>query len=428
MGKLMWILIAILMFTANVMVYANRLNPEICQINIDENQKVEILSEVMIYRNNYFHNIYVLTNVSNQKLKIQIEFLITADYIPEMEPWAYKPHWFDKYMTSYPHAIIEAKYAALGDYFKLNTTINGVPLEKEVIVTTGSNNSPWAGNYDKFVYSDIILYPHKKIYITNCYYQAPDIYDGVLTPFSVIRIPVAVSYRSQLKTMDSKIFEYIPKYFQYGAEIFRHNYDLYTNNTIIKEHEYVSKNFFLNVTNSNYILLQNEHEYLLYFHERKFIRTNDLIIQYGMKIRLASEVQPFYSSSFFNHILSIVSNTNQHNTNTFPFYILSLMSTNTLKKMLVQLSGINIRNYYLSRSESIPLYIQGYLYIVPCRFLINTFYALHGYQFSNPLWFNFYSNFPWYKPITNAPVFDVDEKRIIEQLGIVERSWSDYAP
>jgi len=55
------------------------------------------------------------------------------------------------------------------------------------------------------------------------------------------------------------------------------------------------------------------------------------------------------------------------------------------------------------------------------RHVINAFAALNGYEFSNPMWYKTFKLFDWYKPYTKNPNYPEDEKKLINDLLLLEK-------
>jgi hypothetical protein len=71
------------------------------------------------------------------------------------------------------------------------------------------------------------------------------------------------------------------------------------------------------------------------------------------------------------------------------------------------------------RDNDILKYING-LSAYDKRIIINTMFALHGYEFKTTEWINYFSKFLWYKPnsevINSAEILDEYQKKLFEYL------------
>lgn len=380
-------------------------NPELAQAFVRENPNVRMLSEIVVYRNNWFTTVFTFTNLTRQPQTVKLGFPVNANYLQNFGDMPVNGTWAETIIPSESALTPEAKIRAVTEYFKFESSANGTALERTPVINSGRNDrTPMNGRYDVIFVGEINFAPSQRVVVTNRYFQKPDhgVYSAAIEEnFVNYILKTGASWAHTIG--DAKIVIYIPKtpFYKYYESL-------------------GSRMFYLKTSGGAPLILQNYSEYVVYYHFRNYEPREDIKVEFGYTGYYNSYASPdanFYDSAVY----AVTNRANYSSATGLNEYIGYYQNRDIFTEMLKSLANYNISNFKLMQTETVPAWIQGYAYLAPYRFVINSYYALYGYKFSNEAWLAFFKKFEWYRPTTTEPGFSAADRRIIDALQANER-------
>lgn len=396
-------------------------NPELGQPFAVENRAIRMVSEIVVYRTNWFTTVFVFSNLTARAQTVKLGFPIRARYIPvdgDMMITGASNEWGVHFLDA-ENGFVEPtpalKLEAVTDYFRFASTANGKPLSRTPVIRTASmSDSPTNGRYDVIFTGELSFRPRERIVVTNSYYQRPDEYEDS-TDFSEYAVNyVLVSGASWAGTIgDAKIVFYVPR------------------NPFFRIHELPAvRTFFLKFTNDLPLVLQNADDYVFYWHMTNVEPRRDLQVKYGYGYVYQGYFSP--DSSFFDPAVNAL--TNGGSTPALDDFVAvygrafageetdasEIRRTNFLK-IARCLAAFDLTNFTLAARETVPAWIGASVYIVPSRFVINSVEAAYGRKFTDAAWAKFFGRFDWYRPAGNGTGLDAADRALVDSMLEAER-------
>lgn len=396
-------------------------NPELGQV-FGENKAIRMVSEIVIYRDNWFTTAFVFSNVTEQQQTVKMGFPISAYYYPDDNGDELSMQWNVRYISTNTRSGLDRmrnlssswdyKVPSLTNYFRFSSTTNGAVLPRTFVINTRAyQTSPDERNrYDYIYVGTVNFQPHQTIIMTNRYYQEPDnVAQGNWDSWRAIKYVLRSGATWAGPIGDAKIAIYIPK----NRELMR----------LEAGGAFVSR-FYIETGNTSPIILQSGREYVLYWHYRDVKPDFDIEVKYGYPARngFAPDCNLFNQFSGLTNA-GILNTLLNQNLKLFLRCYADEDGQETYLEDIYYLARYNLTNQAFIMHESIPAWVQGSVHIIPYRFLINSIYACYGYKFSNSCWQTYFEKFVWYRPITDSITLRAEDQDLVNRLLAAERQW-----
>lgn len=328
------------------------------------NNSIQMVSETVIYSNDYFNTIFYFSNCSSTTQNVIMGFPMTGKLTYD------GPDGRDE-VTSFKNYKEVASY--LNKYYKFKTFVDGVETVTSLRKISGDLEK---GRYYYIYKWNVTFLPNQQVIISNNYYQSPD------------------------NSTESGI----------GLESYRLTYILTTGASWKDNIEKADFYFYLN--NFNYYRIHAAGIILCYW---SIHPTNNLTITLLSNGSALLEwhfqnLKPDFDIDIFwkSDLCQVASEEDKR-------FIDKMQDKGLFYDFLT-----NIYNQFY-KSGYVSFYEDN---IIPyARFIINSIYACKNYKFDNKSWLNYFMLFKWYKPELKQITLSDKENDMIRKLSTVEYFW-----
>lgn len=355
------------------------------------NNYIQMVSEEVIYSNKQFTTIFVFVNTSSEEQNVTLGFPVIGDFEGE-GVGEYEAEAEQEYYESLPeNKKKEFKMKKIKEYYRFRSFINGTEVNRELVEVAQEKEK---GGYDYIYLTKLRFGPKQRIIVTNVYYQEPIRsatagYSGNSTIKYILT--TGALWKSNIekanitfyidKSVPNKVYSYMPKDYageteEYEGAFIKDYVKSAPNYTKVEEYE----NYYLYTWSLQNIEPQQDIEFSWGFtrEELDLKMLSDIIKRINQK-----QVGIAYEK--------------------YKDFFIEMQRKMTYSDYIRAVSECKI-NKGIKRLD------------IPAQFLINSIYALNGYQFKSQEWTDYFSRFKWYDPNTNEPNLSKAEKRLIQEL------------